>query len=55
MALLEEAHTPPEDHPALRPRGKEKEKIDFADRIVLYPDQNTAPQLSGICTPLSFA
>jgi hypothetical protein len=24
MALLEEAHTPPEDHPALRPRGRRR-------------------------------
>lgn len=24
MALLEDAHTPPEDHPALRPRGKRR-------------------------------
>lgn len=26
MTLLEEAHTPPEDHPALRPRGNGEER-----------------------------
>ncbi len=26
MALLEDAHTPPEDHPALKPRGRRRRR-----------------------------